>query len=72
MKQRQCWRRRGQARNWCGCLRPIAADAVRLGEARLIAGAVIDLALLDGHYLRRSDAEIFGTEVETKPAAARS
>jgi tRNA threonylcarbamoyladenosine biosynthesis protein TsaB len=51
---------------------PIAADAVRLGEARLIAGAVIDLALLDGHYLRRSDAEIFGTEVETKPAAARS
>ncbi len=51
---------------------PVAADALRLGEARLIAGAVIDLALLDGHYLRRSDAEIFGTEVETKPAAARS
>ena len=42
---------------------PIAADAIRLGEARLIAGAVVDLALLDGHYLRRSDAEIFGTEV---------
>lgn len=48
---------------------PVAADALRLGEARLIAGAVIDLALLDGHYLRRSDAEIFGTEAEAKPAA---
>jgi tRNA threonylcarbamoyladenosine biosynthesis protein TsaB len=39
---------------------PTAADALRLGEARLIAGAHVDLALLDGHYLRRSDAEIFG------------
>ena len=48
---------------------PVAADALRLGEARLIAGAVIDLALLDGHYLRRSDAEIFGTEVEANLAA---
>ncbi|MGB8032099.1 MAG: tRNA (adenosine(37)-N6)-threonylcarbamoyltransferase complex dimerization subunit type 1 TsaB [Terracidiphilus sp.] len=51
---------------------PVAADALRLGEARLIAGAVIDLALLNGHYLRRSDAEIFGTEIEAKPVAARS
>ncbi len=49
---------------------PIAADALRLGEARLIAGAVVDLALLDGHYLRRSDAEIFG--IEARPVAARS
>jgi tRNA threonylcarbamoyladenosine biosynthesis protein TsaB len=39
---------------------PTAADALRLGESRLIAGAALDLALLDGHYLRRSDAEIFG------------
>jgi tRNA threonylcarbamoyladenosine biosynthesis protein TsaB len=39
---------------------PTAADALRLGEARLLAGAHVDLALLDGHYLRRSDAEIFG------------
>jgi tRNA threonylcarbamoyladenosine biosynthesis protein TsaB len=39
---------------------PVAADALRLGEARLTAGAFADLALLDGHYLRRSDAEIFG------------
>jgi tRNA threonylcarbamoyladenosine biosynthesis protein TsaB len=49
---------------------PIAADALRLGEARLIAGACVDLALFDGHYLRRSDAEIFG--IEAKPVAARS
>jgi tRNA threonylcarbamoyladenosine biosynthesis protein TsaB len=51
---------------------PVAADALRLGEARLVAGAVVDLALLDGHYLRRSDAEIFGEGAETKPVAARS
>jgi hypothetical protein len=38
----------------------LAADALRLGEARLLAGAAVDLALLDGNYLRRSDAEIFG------------
>jgi len=41
----------------------LAADALRMGEARLIAGAEVDLALLDGHYLRRSDAEIFGNAV---------
>lgn len=39
---------------------PMAADALRMGEARLVAGACVDLALLDAHYLRRSDAEIFG------------
>jgi tRNA threonylcarbamoyladenosine biosynthesis protein TsaB len=39
---------------------PLAKDALRLGEARLVAGGNVDLALLDGHYLRRSDAEIFG------------
>lgn len=42
------------------CAAPLAADALRLGEALLVAGAQVDLALLDGHYLRRSDAEIFG------------
>jgi hypothetical protein len=26
----------------------------------VVAGDFVDLALLDGHYLRRSDAEIFG------------
>lgn len=43
---------------------PTAADALRPGEARLIAGGTVDLALLDGHYLRRSDAEIFGNDVQ--------
>jgi tRNA threonylcarbamoyladenosine biosynthesis protein TsaB len=42
------------------CEAPFAQDALRLGEARLVAGGNVDLALLDGHYLRRSDAEIFG------------
>ncbi len=51
---------------------PVAADAFRLGEARLTAGIFADLALLDGHYLRRSDAEIFGTESERNPAVAAS
>jgi tRNA threonylcarbamoyladenosine biosynthesis protein TsaB len=39
---------------------PRATDAMRIGEALLVAGVAQDLALLDGHYLRRSDAEIFG------------
>ena len=42
------------------CDAPDAKDALRLGEARLVAGGNVDLALLDGNYLRRSDAEIFG------------
>ena len=42
------------------CAVPSAADALRLGEARLLAGGAVDLPLLDGNYLRRSDAEIFG------------
>lgn len=42
------------------CEAPTAKDALRLGEARLVAGGNVDLALLDGNYLRRSDAEIFG------------
>lgn len=46
------------------CAAPVAADALRIGEARLVAGALVDLALLDGHYLRRSDAEIFGEKAE--------
>jgi tRNA threonylcarbamoyladenosine biosynthesis protein TsaB len=39
---------------------PLAADALRLGESRLVAGGNADLETLDGNYLRRSDAEIFG------------
>jgi len=51
---------------------PLAADAIRPGEARLVAGAAVDLALLDGHYLRRSDAEIFGESAARELAAAES
>jgi len=49
---------------------PMAADAIRPGEARLIAGATVDPAILDGHYLRRSDAEIFGNDVVRQAASA--
>ncbi len=39
---------------------PTAAHALRLCARRVSARQFVDLALLDGHYLRRSDAEIFG------------
>ena len=39
---------------------PTAADALALGLVRMREGAWADVALVDGHYLRRSDAEIFG------------
>jgi tRNA threonylcarbamoyladenosine biosynthesis protein TsaB len=39
---------------------PTATDALRLCAPRVAAGEFVDLALLDGNYLRRSDAEIFG------------
>ena len=39
---------------------PTAADALRLAAPRAAAGQFVDAAELDGHYLRRSDAEIFG------------
>jgi tRNA threonylcarbamoyl adenosine modification protein YeaZ/ribosomal-protein-alanine acetyltransferase len=51
---------------------PTAADALRLCAARAAARYFVDLALLDGNYLRRSDAEIFGEadEAAEKPALA--
>ena len=39
---------------------PTAVDALDLCAPRVAAGEFVDVALLDGHYLRRSDAEIFG------------
>jgi tRNA threonylcarbamoyladenosine biosynthesis protein TsaB len=48
---------------------PTAADALRLCAPRAAAGEFVDLALLDGHYLRRSDAEIFGAKIFAAPAA---
>jgi len=41
---------------------PTAADALRLCAVRVAQGDFVDLALLDGHYLRRPDAEIFAAE----------
>ena len=46
---------------------PTAADAIGLSMKRILAGEFDDLVLLDGHYLRRSDAEIFG-DAATVPA----
>jgi tRNA threonylcarbamoyladenosine biosynthesis protein TsaB len=43
---------------------PTAADALELAAGRVQGGDFADVALLDGHYLRRSDAEIFGAPVE--------
>jgi tRNA threonylcarbamoyladenosine biosynthesis protein TsaB len=42
---------------------PTAADAMKLVATRIADRDFVDLALLDGHYLRRSDAEIFGDPV---------
>lgn len=39
---------------------PSAADAICAAANRIRSGDFDDVALLDGHYLRRSDAEIFG------------
>lgn len=42
-------------------VRPLtAADGLELCAGRVAAGQFTDISLLDGHYLRRSDAEIFG------------
>ena len=49
---------------------PNADDALRLCAPRVARGEFIDAALLDGHYLRRSDAEIFGADVAAQAAAA--
>jgi tRNA threonylcarbamoyladenosine biosynthesis protein TsaB len=46
---------------------PTAADALQLFAPRVAAGKFVDLALLDGYYLRRSDAEIFGESAAAEP-----
>jgi len=45
---------------------PTAADAMQLAAPLVAAREFVDPLVLDGHYLRRSDAEIFG-----EAAAAR-
>jgi tRNA threonylcarbamoyladenosine biosynthesis protein TsaB len=47
---------------------PAASDAIAFAVPRIQAGDFADVLLLDGHYLRRSDAEIFGDPAN---AAAR-
>lgn len=47
---------------------PTAADALRLCAGRVRARDFADLVLLDGHYLRRSDAEIFGAVAKARGA----
>ena len=42
---------------------PTAADALTVAAPGIQAGSFADPTLLDGHYLRRSDAEIFGNTV---------
>ena len=46
---------------------PMAADALALCAERVQRGEFTDLALLDGNYLRRSDAEIFGEPGVARP-----
>ncbi len=52
---------------WVRVQAPTAADALELAAPRVRAGDFADLALLDGHYLRRSDAEIFGDPATAGP-----
>ena len=42
---------------------PTAADALVIAAPAIVAGQFADAVLLDGNYLRRSDAEIFGNSV---------
>jgi tRNA threonylcarbamoyladenosine biosynthesis protein TsaB len=45
---------------------PTAGDAIQICVPEIVAQKFADLALLDGHYLRRSDAEIFGDPATAK------
>jgi tRNA threonylcarbamoyladenosine biosynthesis protein TsaB len=49
---------------------PTAADALELCAVRVAQSEFADLARLDGHYLRRSDAEIFAAETFRDAAKA--
>lgn len=49
---------------------PTAADALALAAPQILAGEFADRVLLDGHYLRRSDAEIFGEAAARGPQPA--
>lgn len=44
---------------------PAAGDALQLAKMPIFSRQFVDPLALDGHYLRRSDAEIFGERAET-------
>jgi tRNA threonylcarbamoyladenosine biosynthesis protein TsaB len=46
---------------------PTAGDALVVAAPEVASGEFGDVALLDGHYLRRSDAEIFGPPTVADP-----
>ncbi len=48
---------------------PMAADALQFALPRVAGRDFDDAATLDGHYLRRSDAEIFGSGMAPEPSA---
>lgn len=48
------------------CGAPTASDAIELCVPEIVGRKFADLAQLDGHYLRRSDAEIFGDPITAK------
>jgi tRNA threonylcarbamoyladenosine biosynthesis protein TsaB len=50
---------------------PTAADALKLCLPRVVAGECADISILDGHYLRRSDAEIFGEKASQTTSETR-
>ena len=46
---------------------PSAYDALQLAGTQVLTANFVNLVLLDGHYLRRSDAEIFGEKAAAVP-----
>ena len=50
---------------------PTAADALALAIPDIQGRNFADVAILDGHYLRRSDAEIFGNTLGSSAAGVR-
>src|SRR6266568_2002087 len=51
---------------------PTAGNALKFAGLEVMVGQFVDLASLDGHYLRRSDAEIFGEQANSLVKAATS
>ena len=65
---KQAW----EEANLVRTLPPTAADAIQITISRVLRRDFADLSLLDGHYLRRSDAEIFGERPKIASNSAKS